>query len=263
MAPPRKIAFVTAATDHGPLIVNRFDAHSINNRWYGVGLELLENSARETNEVNLTRQVLDLRRHYYGDGVVAVDCGANIGIYTVEWSKHMTGWGSVVAIEAQERIYYALGGNIAINNCFNARAMCAAVGRQPGVMKIPNLDHLSSASFGSLELKQRERNEFIGQKIDYAAEKDLVDIRVVSLDSLDLGRVDLVKIDVEGMEIDVLEGAVNCIAKQHPVILVEWIKNDKEKLKAWLEKAGYVVRDVGMNFFAVHQSDKCLAHLKG
>jgi FkbM family methyltransferase len=51
---------------------------------------------------------------------VAIDCGANIGTHTIEWAKKMTGWGAVIGIEAQERIFYALAGNIAINNCFNA-----------------------------------------------------------------------------------------------------------------------------------------------
>ncbi|MGA8320591.1 MAG: hypothetical protein WB774_07170 [Xanthobacteraceae bacterium] len=37
-----------------------------------------------------------------------------------------------MAFEAQERIYYALAGNIAINNCFNARAINAAVSNRSG-----------------------------------------------------------------------------------------------------------------------------------
>ena len=67
-----------------------------------------------------------------------VDCGANIGVRTVEWAKGMTGWGTVVAIEAQERIYYALAGNITINNCFNAHAIHAAVGAQEGTLRSPH-----------------------------------------------------------------------------------------------------------------------------
>ena len=70
---------------------------------------------------------LHRRRQYFGDGVVLVDCGANIGVHTVECAVEMTGWGSVLAIAAQERLYYALAGNIALNNCFNARALDAPV----------------------------------------------------------------------------------------------------------------------------------------
>jgi hypothetical protein len=70
-------------------------------------------------------------------------------------NRHGNGWGSVIAIEAQERIYYALAGNIAINNCFNAIAMHAAVSSEPGVMQIPTPDYFQPSSFGNLELKPR------------------------------------------------------------------------------------------------------------
>jgi FkbM family methyltransferase len=223
--PVRKIAFVTAATDHGMLIVNRFD--------------LLEKSAYEPAEVNMVLKLVDLRRECYGGGVVAIDCGANIGVHTVEWSKHMTGWGQVLAIEAQERVYYALAGNIAVNNCFNARAMHAAVAEKPGTMKMPNPDYLAPASFGSLELKKRDNTEFIGQPIDYS-ESGMVDVQTVSIDSLGLGRVDLIKIDVEGMELDVLTGGAKSISEHRPVLLVEALKSGKKELRAWLENSGYL-----------------------
>ena len=32
-------------------------------------------------------QLLALRRRHFGDGVIAVDCGANIGVHTVEWAR--------------------------------------------------------------------------------------------------------------------------------------------------------------------------------
>src|SRR6266446_9074833 len=167
----RKLAFVLASSNHGTMIVNRFDYRMVDSqRGYGVGFQILETAAFDPMEVKLALELLGFRRRHYGDGVVAIDCGANIGVHTVEWANTMTGWGSVLAIEAQERIYYALAGNIAINNCFNARAIHAAVGAESGVLKIPSPDYLRAASFGSLELKQHQTNEFIGQKIDYSDE---------------------------------------------------------------------------------------------
>lgn len=119
--PPRKLAFILASTDHGTMIVNRFDQHIVGpEAGYGAGFQLLQRASYDPEEINLVLALLDLRRKYYGDGVVAVDCGANLGVHTVEWAKHMTDWGVVLAFEAQERIYYALAGNITINNCFNA-----------------------------------------------------------------------------------------------------------------------------------------------
>jgi FkbM family methyltransferase len=259
--PPRKLAFVTAATEQGTLIVNRFDQVTTQpDEGYGVGRQLLEYAAYDPGEVNLMLGVLELRRKCYGDGVVAVDCGANIGVHTIEWAKRMTGWGEVLAIEAQERIFYALAGNIAINNCFNARAINAAVTSQPGTMKMPVPNYFVAASFGSLELKKRETTEYIGQPIDYSESK-MVDVRTVSLDSLDLPRIDLIKIDVEGMEMEALIGGADCIASRRPILLVEAIKTDQNALRAWLENLGYLAIAAGINFLAIHKTDKGLASL--
>jgi FkbM family methyltransferase len=260
--PPRKLAFVTAATDHGMMIVNRFDQVILNaTDGYGVSLQLLENASYDPEEVNLLLRVLDLRRRHYGDGVIAIDCGANLGVHTVEWAKHMTQWGAVLAIEAQERIYYALAGNIAINNCFNARATHAAVSSHTDGMKMPVPNYVTPGSFGSLELKHRENTEFIGQAIDYS-DAQMVNVPTVTLDSLRLPRIDLIKIDVEGMEIDALKGGVNCIGNLRPMLFIETIKSDKNALGEWLANLGYRTIESGMNFFAIHNTDKAAADIK-
>jgi len=243
------------------MIVNRFDQHIVEQGGYGVGFQLLDVASYEANEVNLVLKMLNLRRQHYGDGVVAVDCGANIGVHTIEWARHLTGWGVVLAFEAQERIYYALAGNIAINNCFNARAVHAAVTRQPGMMKIPNPNYLAPASFGSLEIKKRENTEFIGQAIDYSESK-MVDVQTISLDSFNFPRLDLIKMDVEGMELDALAGGVNAIGKHHPILFIETLKTDKSELRARLDSLDYSALTVGMNFLALHKSDKCLKGLQ-
>ena len=166
------------------MIVNRFDRHMVDpERGYGVGFQILESAAFDPMEVVIALQLLDMRRRFHGDGVVAIDCGANIGVHTIEWAILMTGWGSVIAVEAQERIYYALAGNIAINNCFNAIAMHAAVSSETGTMRIPNPDYLTASGFGSLELLKRDGNEFIGQAVDYSDEKTVA-IQKITLDAL-------------------------------------------------------------------------------
>jgi FkbM family methyltransferase len=205
--------------------------------------------------------LLGLRRQYFGDGVTAIDCGANIGVHTIEWANRMHGWGRVIAVEAQERLFYALAGNIAINNCFNARAVHAAVAAEVGVMKIPSPDYLRSGSFGSLELRKRDRTEFIGQPIDYSDDKAAV-IRSLTLDSLQLARIDLIKIDIEGMEMEALEGARQLIEKCHPILLIEQIKAVRERLRAWIQERGYEVIDAGINLLAVHRTDPTLKELQ-
>ncbi|HKA76609.1 MAG TPA: FkbM family methyltransferase [Pseudolabrys sp.] len=258
----RKLAFVLASSNHGTMIVNRFDRHMVDSeRGYGVGFQILEAAAFDPTEVEIALQLLDMRRRFHGDGVVAIDCGANIGVHTIEWATSMTGWGSVIAVEAQERIYYALAGNIAINNCFNAIAMHAAVSSETGTMRIPNPNYLTASSFGSLELLKRDGNEFIGQAVDYSDEKTVA-IQKITLDALSLPRVDLIKIDIEGMEFAALEGARQLVEKNHPILLIEAIKAGREQLRGWLEQRGYKVFDAGINLLAVHLSDKTLAQLE-
>jgi FkbM family methyltransferase len=259
--PDRKIAFVLADTDHGTLILNRLDYHMVSpTAGYGVGFEILEKATFQVAEIDATLTFLELRRKQFGDGVVAVDCGANVGTHTIEWAKKMTGWGRIVAIEAQERIFYALAGNIAINNCFNAQAVHAAVAEKDGSMTIPVPNYLMPASFGSLELRKRENPEFIGQNIEHAG-PNIATVRTVSLDSLNLPRIDLIKIDVEGMELDVLRGAAKSIEKSKPVLLVEAIKVDQNQLRVAMEGFGYQIYKMGQNFLGVHPSDKAATHV--
>ena len=260
--PGRKLAFSLASSNHGTMIVNRMDYRMVNeSAGYGVGFQILEAGAFDPSEVSLALELLALRRKHHGDGVVAIDCGANIGVHTIEWATEMTGWGSVLSIEAQERIYYALAGNIAINNCFNVIAFHGAVSSEGGTLKIPVPDYLSPSSFGSLELKQSDSNEFIGQAIDYSPEA-MAEVRKIALDEFNLPRVDFIKMDVEGMEIEALEGAKEMIAKCKPVMLIESIKTDVTAMRKWLEGRGYVVIAAGINILAIHVTDKTLTEIK-
>jgi FkbM family methyltransferase len=258
----RKLAFVLAASNHGTMITNRFD-YRVNapNAGVGVGYQLLEAGAFDPIEVELALQLIESRRRIHGAGVVAIDCGANIGIHTIEWATAMTGWGSVIAIEAQERIYYALAGNIAINNCFNAIAMHAAVSSETGVMQIPTPDYFQPSSFGNLELKHRVDTEFIGQPIDYSPTKTVA-IQKISLDALALPRVDMIKLDIQGMELEALEGARHTIEGSRPIVLVESIKAGRERLRAFLDERGYKVVDAGLNLLAIHKTDPVVGELQ-
>ena len=88
----RKLAFVLASSDHGTMIVNRLDYRMVDaERGYGVGFQILQTAAFDVAEVKLMVDLLALRRKHFGDGVVAIDCGANIGVHTIEWAKAMTG----------------------------------------------------------------------------------------------------------------------------------------------------------------------------
>lgn len=265
----RPLPFILAATNTGTMIVNHLDYNTINNQSYGVGHNYLEQASFDEDEVQTCLSLLRLRKEYFGAGVMALDAGANIGAHSIAWGIEMSHWGEVIAIEAQERIYYALAGNVAINNCFNIKAIHAAVGNppsptsknKPASLEIPHVDYTKHASFGSLELQANENTEFIGQNIDY---NKTYSVPLISVDSLNLARLDLLKIDVEGMEVEVLKGASKSLKKHKSILLIETIKSNLQELQTLLDsisKKAYISFPMGLGILAVHKDDPCLKHI--
>jgi hypothetical protein len=64
------------------------------------------------------------------------------------------------------------------------------------------------------------------------------------------------------MELDVLAGATDLLKRCAPVLITEFIKSDKSKLRAALEALGYVVFELGASFVAVQKSDKTIEHVR-
>ena len=295
----RPLPFVLASTNIGTMIINHCDRHShpvpnpanedksptkqnagggganksneadkssnanqSNSASFGVGFQYLQTASFDADEVMSAVSLLHLRKQYFGEGVVAIDGGANIGSHAIAWGIEMTYFGEVLAFEPQERIYYALCGNITINNCFNVRALHAALGNpsqdttQNPTIEVPILNYATNSSFGSLELRQRENNEYIGQPIDYARTQK---VPLISIDSLNLPRLDYVKIDCEGMEIEVLNGAMKSIQKHKPILQIEVIKSNPQEIISLLKD--YEIFPFGINFLCVHKDDPCLSHI--
>lgn len=80
-------------------------------------------------------------------------------------------------------------------------------------------------------------------------------VRTVSIDSLGLPRLDMMKVDVEGMEVEVLEGARLIVAKFLPIMFIENVKADKAVIATYLEGYGYKTFAAGMNVLAIHLTD--------
>lgn len=253
-----RISFVLGATAHAPMIFSRLDYRQDG---CGVGAQLMENGAYDPIEVQQLSRVLLEKRRLCGDGVVAVDCGANVGVHTVEWGRLMYQWGSVLSFEAQERLYYALAGNVALNNLFNVKAVYAAIGNKKGEWKISCPDYTIPSSYGSFELKQSDRNEFIGQTIDYSKKETTVPL--VTLDQFHLTRCDLLKMDVEGMEAEVIEGAWATINTHKPVLCIEIIKSDRNAIIKKINEIGYKCLDFGGNILAINEKDALSSLIHG
>lgn len=148
----------------------------------------------------------DLFAGILGPGAVVLDVGANIGVHTVYFARAVGPGGRVIASEPQRLVYQTLCGNLALNSLTNVEAINVAVGAASGVLTLPPLDYRSEHNFGGVRLGNQEGGE---------------DVSVVTLDSLGLAAVFLIKIDVEGMELSVLRGAQTLLERCRPALYVE------------------------------------------
>jgi hypothetical protein len=72
----------------------------------------------------------------------------------------------------------------------------------------------------------------------------------------------MIKLDIQGMELEALEGARHTIERSRPIMLVESIKAGRERLRAFLDERGYKVVDAGLNLLAIHKTDPVVGELQ-
>lgn len=259
-----KISFVLGSTKYGPMILSHLDYNPCGGEKYGIGYSMLKYGYYDEEEVQFLMDLINLKRQINGDDVIIIDCGANIGTHTIPFGKMTTGWGKVYAIEAQEKLFYALAGNIVLNNLFNIKAINAAVSNEDGLMTIPEPDYAKAASFGSFELIKNEQTENIGQFVDYS--KTTLEIPKIRLDQLKLKRCDFIKMDVEGMEVMALKGALETIERCKPLMCIEFIKSNVIDIEKILKPLGYKFAGLDIkprnNILAIQEDDPIIKYIK-
>jgi len=157
-------------------------------------------------------------------GMTVIDVGANIGSHTVFMAKKISPGGFLIAIEAQEILHQLLRTNLSLNAIENVEVLHCACGSRPGELQFPVIDYARSANFGGMSLGEGDGGEIV---------------RVIPLDALKLTRCDFIKIDVEGMENDVVIGATKLLERFRPVLYVE---NDRADRKSELMERLIAIR---------------------
>ena len=205
---------------HGQFLVNENDTY--------VGRSLLTYGEWSEAEIWLFGQILR-------PGDVVIEAGANIGSHTVFMSRAVGETGSVWAFEVARHTHQLLCANLALNECFNAHALQKAVGRGVQVTRFPKLDPRATLNFGAASMRN------IGQYTNDGTEQ----VEMICLDSLGLSRVDFIKADIEGFELEMLKGSCSILATQRPIIYLEIdFANDRptgnrDELVEFLEASGY------------------------
>lgn len=143
-----------------------------------------------------------------GAGDTVVDVGANIGTHTVYFARKVGPGGRVIAVEPQAFAYGLLAANVAQNGLGNVTLVRAAAGAEPGTAQVPIVDPKRARNFGAVAVGADGRG---------ATEA----VPATTIDALELPACAVLKIDVEGMEVEVLAGARRTIERCKPVVFVE------------------------------------------
>lgn len=187
-------------TRHGVMLYNVHDAY--------IGRSLDAYGEFSHAETKLFEQMIK-------PGMTVLDVGANIGAHTLCFAAAVGPTGLVIAFEPQPVVHQMLVANLALNEVGNVRTLQLGVGSEVGQASMPRIDFSRAGNFGGVSLGSQGTDT----------------VRICSIDSLELSQCHFIKIDVEGMEGDVIEGAVETIKRHRPSLYVE---NDRRETSAAL-----------------------------
>ena len=157
---------------------------------------------------------------YINKESVVLDIGANIGTHTLWFAQNSK---IVMAFEPQRYAFQMLCANMALNSIQNADCKQLGVGSTREIIEVAFIDPETENNFGGLSLQDHSIEKVREEKgIHLDGEK----IAVCKIDDMGLQECDFIKIDVEGMEPQVLMGGRATILDLRPYIYIEV---DREK----------------------------------
>ncbi|HLH86492.1 MAG TPA: FkbM family methyltransferase [Thermoplasmataceae archaeon] len=153
-------------------------------------------------------------------GDVVIDVGASYGDSAIWWSK--VKGASVFAFEPLKDVFRILEANVALNKA-DVKTFNIAIG---------NGEPVNSNRVGSMLIRSNCANGNI--------------LETAKLDDLGIQKMEILKIDVEGFELDVLKGAKNCIERFRPRIIIETHSTElRNNCDQFLKNMGYTLRVEG------------------
>jgi len=153
---------------------------------------------------------------------VFIDIGANVGFFSLIGSLYFD---QVVAFEPTPHTYQSLQRNVNISGAMNVITYPYAFSDEEGkatLYEFPLNQGGNSLERKSADYKKSQEYKFI-EKRGYEERSYEVGVRRLDniVEELKLNRVDFIKFDVEGHELNVLKGSINTLNKFHPVLFVE------------------------------------------
>ena len=147
-------------------------------------------------------------------GHYVVDVGAYIGSHTLAVARLVGNRGRVFAFEPQRIVAQVLAANVALNSLTNVHTYQLGLGAEDGTLWLRDIDYSQDGNFGGMSLAAAACPE--------SDPRPKYRVGMVRLDDFyDQHRLDLIKVDVQGMEVDVLRGAAGLVRRHKPIIYTE------------------------------------------
>jgi FkbM family methyltransferase len=164
-----------------------------------------------------------------------VDVGANVGAYTLKIASDYKSKGiKVIAIEAHPANYKALCKNIDINKFTNVYPINKAVSDHKGIVTMYERKFLKRIQPEWYTIHETISGHQLDKRYSIEVESDTLDA------ILDNYKVDFIKIDIEGAEVEALKGATNTLDRLRKII-VEIHENNFDKVKHILEDHNFEI----------------------
>lgn len=156
-----------------------------------------------------------LKRHLPVDGIF-VDVGANIGTFTLV-AAHRAFRGQVHAFEPSAYHFARLARNVALNRFENVVLNQKGLYDQPGAATLflpSQAGEMNNSGAASLYTSGGKESREVSEAVSLVRLDDY-------LRNLDMSRLDIIKIDIEGAEVKALEGARETIMRFRPLVFME------------------------------------------
>lgn len=159
--------------------------------------------------------ILDILSPYWKNASLILDIGAHIGSHSFLYGYYNKS-AKILAFEPQREIYKLLVENMKERPNVTTYNVC--VGHKNTVTSLSQKTHCGENTDATVSYGEGPIMNLGGMSIGKGGQSALM----ITIDSLNLDRCDYIKIDVEGAEGLVIQGAANTIRKYRPVICYEY-----------------------------------------
>lgn len=161
---------------------------------------------------------------HINEGMNVIDIGANIGAITLQMAKKISKSGNVFSFEPSPYNFKQANKNISLNNFSNIKLINQGLGNKKETAFLYNVNPNNR---GMLRLLPED-----DQSKSYEKEEVEIDTLDSNMQKFSIAKPDFIKIDVEGFEYKVLQGAHETLSKFKPILFIELVDNNLREQKS-------------------------------